>query len=172
MVARLNASASVAARAGGAGPALKSRPFGTLYYYVEMKSLTQAVFAECSALQIETEVYEYKEGGNNTHIHRLPGRAKVGNITLKRGIARPTSQPAAGPWANELWLWYGKILRGTIERHNLSIILFDITRGESVARWNIIGAYPVKWIGPALKAGESTVAIETLELAHAGVMLD
>lgn len=170
MVTRVNGRAAGAAAAAGAQ--LISRPFTTLYYYVEMKSLTQAIFSECSPIQIEMETYEYKEGGRNTHVHRLPGRAKVSNITLKRGIARPSTQPAAGPWANELWLWYCQTLQGTIKRHNLSIILFDETYGESVARWNVIGAYPVKWIGPTFKAGDSQIAIETLELAHAGVMLE
>jgi phage tail-like protein len=36
-------------------------------------------------------------------------------------------------------------------------------------RWNFAQAYPVKWVGPELKADSSTVAFETIELAHHGI---
>ena len=147
-----------------------ARPVTTVHYYVEMKAITQAIFTECSGLQIETEVYEYKEGGVNTHVHRLPGRAKVGNITLKRGIARRT-RATSGPWDSRLWDWYQQILNGRIVRTNLSIHLIHETAGERIATWDILDAYPVKWIGPNYKAGDNVIAIETLELAHGGVAL-
>ena len=147
-----------------------SRPFVAYQYYVEIKSVTEAVFSECTGLQIEMEVYEYKEGGHNTHIHRLPGRAKVGNITLKRGFAR-RSTFTTGLYDNVLWKWYCDILRGEIKRHNFSILLIDSNERKEVARWNLVGAYPVKWIGPTLKSADNQIAIETLELAHRGVQL-
>src|SRR4029079_8650692 len=55
-------------------------------FYVMIDGTAQAIFTEVSGLQIETEVQEYAEGGNNGFVHRLPGRTRVGNITLKRGI--------------------------------------------------------------------------------------
>lgn len=146
-----------------------SRPYGAFVFYVELKGITEAAFSECSPLEIQTEVYEYKEGGNNLHVHRLPGRAKVSNITLKRGVAPKSGQ--SGPWANELWKWYTDVLKGKIERQNLSIILFDTVQGQQAARWNINEAYPVKWTGPTLKASDNQIAIEALELAHRGVQL-
>ena len=146
------------------------RPVTTIHYYVEMKGITQAIFTECSTLQIETEVYEYKEGGVNTHVHRLPGRAKVGNITLKRGMARRT-RAASGPWDSRLWDWYQQILIGRVVRTNMSIHLISDTAGERIATWNILDAYPVKWIGPNYKAGDNMIAVETLEIAHGGVTL-
>jgi phage tail-like protein len=94
----------------------------------------------------------------------------MSNITLKRGIVRPSTQQT-GPWDNVLWKWYCDALRGQIVRHNFSILLIDPNVRGEVARWNIDAAYPVKWIGPTLKAGDNNVAIETLELAHRGVQL-
>jgi phage tail-like protein len=150
--------------------ALVSRPFTAFHYYVEIMSVTEAIFSECTGLQVEMEVYEYKEGGYNTHIHRLPGRAKAGNITLKRGIARPPTV-SSGPWDSVLWKWYCDVLRGQIVRHNFSILLIDPNVRQEVARWNVYDAYPVKWIGPTFKATDSAAAIETLELAHRGLQL-
>jgi phage tail-like protein len=160
----------MAARAP-ARPALVSRPVSGFHFYVEMKSVTEAVFTECTGIQIETEVYEHKEGGVNSHVHRLPGRSKMSNITLKRGMARLTTT-TTGPWDTNLWKWYCEILNGNIVRHNFSIVVVDPNVPEpAIARWNVFNAFPVKWIGPTLKTGDSAIAIETLELAHQGFRL-
>lgn len=128
-------------------------------FYVEIDAIPQAVFTEVNGLQVETEVMEYKEGGNNGFIHRLPGRTKVGNITLKRGMTR----------SNEFFSWYLGIAFGRkIIRRNLSIVMYD-TVGKEVMRWDFINAYPVKWTGPQFNAGGSASAVETVELAHDGL---
>src|SRR5437016_8239237 len=48
----------------------------------------QALFTEVSGLQVEMQVMDYEEGGVNNYIRRLPGRLKVGNVTLKRGLTK------------------------------------------------------------------------------------
>src|SRR4030081_598855 len=48
----------------------------------------QAVFTELSGLQVEMVLTDYEEGGTNNFVHRLPGRLKVGNITLKHGLTK------------------------------------------------------------------------------------
>jgi phage tail-like protein len=121
----------------------------------------QAIFTEVSGLQIETEVQEYAEGGNNGFVHRLPGRTRVGNITLKRGITG----------SNELFKWYMQIASGQkIDRRNISLVMYDVA-GVELLRWNFLMAYPVKWIGPQFEANGNAAAIETLELAHAGLQM-
>ena len=42
-------------------------------------------------------------------------------------------------------------------------------KGDDVKRWNLKRAFPVKWVGPDLKASSSEVSIETLEIAHEGI---
>jgi phage tail-like protein len=32
-----------------------------------------------------------------------------------------------------------------------------------------VRAFPVKWVGPELKASDNAAAIETLEIAHEGI---
>ena len=129
-------------------------------FYVEIGGMAQAVFTEVGGLQMETDVTELEEGGNNGFIHRLPGRTKMGNLTLKRGMAG----------SNEFFKWYQQIALGKIERRNLSVIMYN-PAGEEVTRWDFMNAYPVKWIGPQLTADGTAVAIETLELAHEGLKL-
>jgi phage tail-like protein len=48
------------------------------------------------------------------------------------------------------------------------VVLLD-QEGQETWRWSFQEAFPVKWMGPELKADGSTVAIESLELAHHGV---
>ena len=129
-------------------------------FYVKIDGIMEAVFTEVTGLQIEMEVFEYAEGGNNNFVHRLPGRTKVSNITLKRGMAR----------SNDFFKWYTEVASGTIKRRNVAVILFDV-RGEELTRWNFLNAYPVKWVGPQLAAAGHDAAIETLELAHEGLNL-
>lgn len=127
-------------------------------FYVEVGGIPQAVFAEVSGLQVEMEVTEYAEGGINSFVHRLPGRTKVSNITLKRGMTA----------SNDFFKWYMQGLRGKVDRRNISVVMYD-TAGNELLRWNFIEAYPVKWIGPQMSGGGNAVAVETLELAHNGL---
>ncbi len=131
-------------------------------FNVQIQGIQQAIFSECSGLQVETEVFEYMEGGRNDYVHKLPGRTKVSNVTLKWGVTD----------GHDLWDWFKSVARGQgqIQRKNVSIVLQD-PRGNEVTRWTFLEAYPVKWVGPAFKASETAVAVETLELAHRGLEL-
>lgn len=130
-------------------------------FYVEIGSDRQAVFTEVSGLQVEMEVMSYEEGGNNGFVHRLPGRAKVGNLTLKRGMTT----------SNDFFSWCAEIARGAIKRRTLSVVMYDV-KGQEMLRWTFFNAYPVKWTGPQFTADGSATAIEALELAHDGLRLE
>ena len=129
-------------------------------FYVEIDGMTQAVFSEVSGLGIEMVVEEVEEGGNNGFVHRLPGRCKVSNLTLKRGMTK----------SNEFVKWVLEVAQGKIVSRNLSVILYDIG-GVEFIRWNFSGAYPIKWTGPQFKSDDNGTAIETLELAHKGLVM-
>ena len=128
-------------------------------FYVKIDGMTSAVFTEMSGLQVETVVTEYEEGGNNGFVHRLPGRTKVGNLTLKRGVVA----------TNEFFNWYSEILQGKLKYRHVDVLVFD-SEGNELAKWSFANAYPVKWTGPQLAADGKNAAIETLELAHEGLI--
>src|SRR2546423_852925 len=87
--------------------------YSTYRFWVEIDSINVAGFSECSGLQVETEIFEWEEGGRNNYKHRLPGRAKFSNLVLKRGIATA-----------DLWSWYQDSIQGKIKRRNLSVVLY------------------------------------------------
>jgi phage tail-like protein len=125
-----------------------------------MDGITRAAFQECSGFDSTIDVIEYREGGENTTVRKLPGLTKYSNIVLKWGMTDDTA----------LYDWHRQVVRGDIERKNGSIVVLN-RKGEEVARWNFYRAWPTKWDGPDLNAEGNDVAIETLELAHEGVEL-
>jgi phage tail-like protein len=135
------------------------QPLQSGRFLVEVGKDIVANFQECSGLTVEFEVQEYIEGGNNEFIHKLPGRMKYTDITLKRGIS---DNPQFLKWRPKIE--GGKLV---VEPMNLSIILFNHA-GETVKKWDVKEAYPVKWTGPDMRASSMDVAIETLQLAHRG----
>lgn len=152
---------------GGTKTGQRVDPFPTFKYHVEVGHITEAAFAECSGLEMATEVFEYEEGGLNEYVHKFPGRTKVSNVTLKRGFAT----------SNELYQWYKDMendLRAgkRFEFRQVTITLYSTVDRTKVMRWTLDKAFPVKWVGPAFKTDEAAVAIETLELAHHGIAVD
>lgn len=133
-------------------------PYGNFNFLLEIDGIGQGAFQECSGFDSTIDVIEHREGGENTTLRKLPGLTKYSNISLKWGMTED----------RDLYDWHRKVVLGEIERKNGSIVLLD-RKGEEVARWNFVRAWPTKWDGPDLNAEGNDVAIENLELAHEGV---
>lgn len=135
-------------------------PFLSFRFRVEIEGVRVAGFSEVTGLQVEVEVFDYREGGLNDYMHRFAGPVKYSsNLVLKHGLM----------YADDIWKWEQQILQGNIQRHNVSIILMD-SAGRDKWRWEFKDACPVRWSGPNLRAGGVEVAIETLELTHRGLL--
>lgn len=133
-------------------------PYASFRFLVEITGLIAGGFAEVSGLQAETETEEYREGGVNDYIHKLPKVTKHPPLVLKRGLTD----------SDALWKWHQEVVAGTIKRKSGCVIMFD-EAGNEKWRWTFRDAYPVKWSGPEFKGDSSTLAVETLELVHRGI---
>jgi phage tail-like protein len=140
------------------GTAQRVDPYRNFNFLVEIHGVTQAGFSDCSGFASTTDPIEYREGGENTTVRKLPGMTKHTNITLKWGLTD----------SRELYDWYRSIVNGTIDRRNGSIIVLD-NAGKEKIRWNFYQGWPTKWDGPDFTAKGNDVAIETLEIAHEGI---
>jgi phage tail-like protein len=138
--------------------ATRKDPYSSFRFQIEIDSVISGGFTECSGLQAETEYEEYREGGFNDFVHKLPRITKYPNITLKRGVTD----------SEAMWKWHQNVVAGKIELKKGAIILLD-DEGEQAIRWEFQNAFPVKWTGPELKSDSNTVAFESLELAHTGI---
>jgi phage tail-like protein len=133
---------------------------GANHFILEVKpDIAVGAFSACSGLAMEREVLEYREGGRNDVVHRLPGRMKYPNLVLKRGI---TDQ-------RELMRWFWDS-RSVPKLVTVTVKLVDTT-GHDMQVWAFAEAYPVKWTGPSLDAGSDAAATEELEIAHGGLVL-
>jgi phage tail-like protein len=136
-------------------------PYRNFNFLVELdgEQAVQATFTECTGLGSTTEVIEHREGGDNTTVHKLPGRTSFTDITLKWGLTLST----------DLWVWRQQIISGTVVRKNGSIVVFDLDNHTEVTRYNFSNAWPTKWEGSAYNAKGTDIAVETLVLAHEGL---
>ena len=133
-------------------------PYQVFNFMVEIEGILSGGFTECSGLQVETEVQEYAEGGLNDYVHRFRGRTRYPPLVLRRGLTT----------LEGLWLWHQDVVNGHVARKNGTIYLLDAAR-DPVVWWEFKGAFPVRWVGPDLRAASNDVAFESVELAHQGL---
>jgi phage tail-like protein len=137
----------------------RTDPYPAFNFLVEIEGLVLGGFSEVTGLQVEIEVEDYREGGLNSHLHRLAGPTRYpSNLVLRRGVTDGAL----------LWEWQQEVIGGKPARRHGSVALLDSV-GEQAARWDFIAAYPVRWTGPELRASSADVAMEALELAHDGL---
>jgi phage tail-like protein len=119
-------------------------------------------FSEVSGLSVETDVVEYRDGSSpEFHKIKMPGMQKFGNITMKRGIFEGD---------NDYFNWWNTVALNTIERRDVTISLLNENH-EPVVVWKIKNAWPSKVQSTDLKSDDNGVAIETIELAHEGLVM-
>jgi len=129
-------------------------PYRNFGFLVEIDGVTQAGFSDCSGFGANNDPIEYREGGENKHVRKLPGMTKYNNITLKWGLTD----------SMELYNWFRDVVNGKIERRSGSIIVLDL-EGKEKVRWNFFDGWPTKYDAADFTAKGNDVAIETLELA-------
>lgn len=145
--------------AGLASGLLETNYAPAFKYYVEILGIVVGEFTKVSGIDLVRDIKKYKEGGLNFFEHNLPGTISYGNITLERGISY-------SPWL-WVWAWMG-IFDAAVLKTNMTIIL-GTSENKIAKNWNIRGAFPVKYTGPTLEASSTSIAIETIELAHGGI---
>jgi phage tail-like protein len=141
------------------GPAIPPlQPFTTFNFAVEVEGLLVGGFTQVDGLSGNVEVEEYREGGVNGYVHKLPGRTSFGNLELRYGLTG----------VGMLWDWFAATTEGSIQRRNGTVMLLD-RRRIPVMWWNFRNALPVRWTGPSFDAGNDTIGVESLELTHEGL---
>src|SRR6478672_5212080 len=108
-------------------------------------------FSECSGLEMQLDVEEYREGGRNSEVLQFPTRVKWGKVTLKKGFAM----------SGELWDWHYSFAEGNGKRRDGVIALMN-TLHIPVQAWYFRRGLPVRYAAPSLHAYQNTVAVESI----------
>jgi phage tail-like protein len=136
-------------------------PLTNFHFKVDWGGSNVANFTEVSGLEAEHDVIEYRSGGSpEFQILEMPGLKKYSRITLTRGVFKGD---------NDFFKWLNTVDIDNPEqyRRDLTISLLNANH-TPIITWKVRGAWPVKMTSPEMKATESGVAIETLEISHLG----
>jgi phage tail-like protein len=141
----------------------KLYPFAAFNFMVKFGT-EQLGFTEVTGLTQERKLLEYRAGDFPEYSSiKWPGMAAYTNITLKKGIMQSD---------NKFFEWINSGMKlSKVDRKDLTISLLNEKR-EPVMTWKVSRAFPVKLEGPQLKATGNEVAIESIEIAHEGLVLE
>lgn len=117
-------------------------------------------FQEVSGIGSEMVFEEYREGGENRYIHRLPNGVKHAPLELKRGV---------GSVESKLVQWCRATLDGNsltrIQTLPLVVYLMNAYM-VPVRAWQFADAFPVKWEFDPFNSTKNEVAIEKIVLSY------
>jgi phage tail-like protein len=147
---------------------LRDRPYHQFNFLVDVgtgdTAGIEAGFAECSPIELEVAVTEYRNGNDKENaVRKLTGLQKVADVTLKRGII---GSLALYGWLNDIRNGDQSALR------TVTIQLQSEDHTEIVMTWRLLRARIVKHVSGPFNARSSDVAIESITLAYERLELE
>ena len=131
-------------------------------FIVECDGIAVAKFTKAGPLEMEVAVVEQYEGGSLIPV-KEPGRVKVTNVTLERGVTDD----------QDLWNWFKQVAdlaanSGEISptyKKNLDIVQQD-RDNTTLKRWRLANAWPTKFKGGDWDNDADENVLESVELAY------
>jgi phage tail-like protein len=135
-------------------------PLRNFKFRLEIDGISQGNFSEATIGETTTDAVDYREGTDPSHVRKLDGITKYGNITLKWGVTDSL----------ELFNWHKAIVGGQIQsnRKQVAIVVQDES-GADKARFTVAEAWPVKYQPSGLNGKGNEVFVELLELVNEGI---
>ena len=147
---------------------LRERPYTQFNFLVDLGTGStngpEAGFEECRGISMSVDVIEYRNGNEKENNPRkLTGLARVGDVTLKRGIIGSLS----------LYQWLDQIRNGDQAGvRNVVIQLQNEDHTAVVMTWRLLRARIVKHTSGPLNAIGTDVAMEEMTLAYERLELE
>ncbi len=131
-------------------------------FKLEVGGEVAGFFTEVGGIGSENEIIEHKVVDDKGHemIHKIPGRLKWTDVSLKRGITSSL----------EIWAWREKVVLGKLKDARKNCTITMLSRDyQPVAIWHFQNAWPSKVTGPALKSDSNEFGVEELTIVHEGM---
>jgi phage tail-like protein len=140
--------------------ATRNDPLRNFRFRLEIDQITQGYFSEVTIGDTSTDPIDYREGTDPTHVRKLSGLTKYGNISLKWGVTDSV----------ELYEWHKAVVAaGAMDnRKTVKIVVID-EAGTDKASFLVSEAWPTKYDPSDLNAKGNEVFIELLELVNEGI---
>lgn len=131
--------------------------FRVSFGFLSPSDVNDSRFQEVSGFNGEVGIEEVAEGGENRFSHRLPTRAKYGNLVLKRGLFTNS----------QIINWCKDAFESlAFDPTTVDVTLLNEEHNPVGDTFSFINAYPVKWTISDFKAQDNSIVVETLELAY------
>jgi phage tail-like protein len=125
-------------------------------FKVEIDGIDYGNFISVSGLKATADTTD-DIGGMDKNARKIPGKVKYETVTLVRNC---------DPTDTVLREWWKTVERGSPERKAVSIVLFDRSGTEEIARRNLFECVPCGWGISDLNSMESGAITEELSLEY------
>lgn len=141
-------------------------PYRNFKFKVKWDGQYVAGLSKCSALKKSTEMVEWREGGDPSSSHKLPGKTKYDAITLSAGV---THDDTFEKWANLVNNYQGDAAMSLKNfRKDCTIDVFN-EAGQKVLSYNAFRCWVSEFQAlPDLDASANAVMIQTIKLENEG----
>jgi phage tail-like protein len=144
-------------------------PLKNSNFRIEIDGFVRAGFTEMDGLTSETEVIEYREGGDPAAPRKSPGNTSYSDVVLKRGLLAG-SQPGSFDMDNWLRAVHA-ISKGEKQsmdyRRDVDVVIKQ-RDGKAGARYRLYNAWPSQCTTPSLNASGSETAVEQMTITYEG----
>lgn len=124
--------------------------------------LKGVVFQEVSGLDAEALITEFRDGDSKVFSPvKMPGLAKHGNVTMKRGLF--VNDDAFRAWMKD-------VRANAVKRRTVTIKLLD-EAGSVVMQWALNDAWPTRIIGADSTLDGQRVAMDMIEVAYERIVV-
>jgi len=170
---------------------VKIHPTGLLSSLTDSGNDFEVGFSVVSGISVQNEMIAYREGGMNTHPHKMIGQSDYGPVTFTRGVF--ADQKALYQWQTFLHAWgQGGFEQGSTSdaagndyRCNISVSIYDhpvssATYDDNPADFDLgtdltekmgyklYNCWPASFAMGDLNAGDSSLLIQQLVVNHEG----
>jgi phage tail-like protein len=152
-------------------------------------------FAAVSGISVQNEVIPYREGGMNTHNHKMVGQSDFAPVTFSRGVF--AGQPQMWRWQQFMHRWnqanpgenIGSNGSATDYRCDIIVKIHDhpvtttnsyyvndaskpnATPGPAKMAYRLFNCWPGGYALGDLNAGESSIIVQQLTVHHEGFVV-
>ena len=157
------------------------------FLYAEGSPISRLGFAAMSGLAVRNEMIPYREGGMNTHPHKMVGQTDFDPITLSRGVFSGTSEAALWNWQRFIHNWQSGAngsTGGADYRCDVIVRVFDhphsnatytdsasdnaTNLGNPKLGIKIFNCWPGAYATGGLNAGDNSIIIQEMTLHNEG----
>ena len=141
-------------------------PYRNFKFRIKIDNVYVAGLSKCSPLKKTVEMVEWREGGDPSTTHKLPGKTKYDPITLTAGVTHDTTFE---DWANMVNNFRGDAAMSLKRfRKNITIDIFN-EADQKVLSYHVYRCWVSEYQAlPDLDAGANAVMIQTVKVENEG----